>query len=400
MSCTDVASILAGHRGARLAPAERADLDTHLAACGDCAAAWHAEAELSALPIPRMPGALLERALRAAASAPRAKPRGVRTPLVIGGALLAGAALAAGITIVSKLEPDSSSARVVEAEPAAPPRASAAEALEQPGATPTMARHDLPTAVELVETPADVLPLVRANPDYPPEALAEGRDGYVQLEFDVTAAGRVENIAVVESSDAEFEEPAMRALAEWRYLPRIVAGKRARQEGVHTILRFVLEDGPPPDPQREEGQRSAQREYESYAAGLVTALDRLAADDLRGAELQLDELQALYGRERVDLWNFYGYLYTVAGNYARAIDAYETAVGIAERFPRPASAPYVPLAKLYFARHQYDMTLKTLLRLKEATNRPAPGGGARRLDSEAQALLERLAALGVTEEAL
>src|SRR5690606_12209149 len=160
------------------------------------------------------------------------------------------------------------------------------------------------TAVELVETPADVLPLVRAAPNYPPNALAEGRDGHVQLEFDITAAGKVENIGVVESSDAEFEEPSIAALAEWRYLPRIVGGIRVRHEGVHTIIRFTLdgyEDRAKPDPQLEEAQRQAQREYESYAAGLVTALDRLAADDLRGVELQLDEMQALYGSERIDL---------------------------------------------------------------------------------------------------
>lgn len=402
MSCNDVASILDAHRGARLAPAERAQIDEHLAACGECAAAWHAQTELMALPMPRVPDTLLERVLRAARSPHRARKRSVRLPIVIGSALLAGAALAAGVTLVSGLWPTSSPERVFNAEPVAPQRATEPEApLDRLATTPAIARNDPPTAVELVETPADVLPLVRENPTYPPNALAEGRDGHVQLRFDVTAAGEVENVAVVESSDAEFEEPAMRALAEWRYLPRIVGGKRVRHEGVHTIVRFVLDDGPPPaNPQRAEAQQEAQREYEAYSAGLVTALDRLAADDLRGVELQLDEMQALYGSERVDLWNFYGYLYTVEANYARAIDAYETAVGIALRSPRPTSGPYVPLAKLYFARHQYDMALKTLLRPQQATNGAAPPGGTRRLGTEAEALIERLRALGVTEETL
>jgi protein TonB len=402
MSCNDVASILDQHRSARLAPAERAQVDLDLAACGDCAAAWHAQTELLALPIPRVPDTLLERVLNASPQARRAERRNVRLPVVIGSALLAGAALAAGVTIVSQLRTPASAPAQRFDEPQAPLRTTAPEAAPaQSEAALRAPTSELPTAVELVETPADVIPLVRTNPDYPPKALAERRDGRVQLKFDITAAGTVENISVVESSDAEFEQPAIDALAQWRYLPRIVAGKRVRYEGVHTILRFALEDGaPPPSPQRAEELRKAQREYESYAAGLVTALDRLAADDLRGVEIQLDEMQALFGSEHVDLWNFYGYLYTVQGNYARAIDAYETAVGLALRSPYPTSAPYVPLAKLYFARHQYDLALKTLLKPRQATNGAAPPGGTRRLGAEAEALIEQLRALGVTEKTL
>jgi hypothetical protein len=60
----------------------------------------------------------------------------------------------------------------------------------------------------------------------------------------------------------------------------------------------------------------------------------------------------------------------------------------------------VPLANLYFARHQYDVALKTLLRPRQATNGAAPPGGSRLVGGEAEALIERLRALGVTEETL
>ena len=45
------------------------------------------------------------------------------------------------------------------------------------------------------------------------------------------------------------------------------------------------------------------------------------------------------------------------------------------RSRRPTSGPWVPLANLYFARHQYDMALKTLVRRSErvAQLRPAVG---------------------------
>jgi TonB family protein len=264
---------------------------------------------------------------------------------------------------------------------------------------PATTAPNLPTAVELVETSADVLPIVRHNPVYPPRALEQKADGYVQLEFDITTAGTVENVKVVKSDDAQFEQSAIDALSKWRYLPRLAGGKRVRRDGVQTIIRFVLSGDENPPARRQEEIDAAIRESLAYSAGLEVALDRLAADDMRGVELQLDEMLALYGTERLDVWNVYGYLYTVEGNYGRAIDAYETAVAVAARAPYPSSGPYVSLAKLYFARHQYDMALKTLLRPQQAAS-AAPAGGSRRVNPEATAMIEQLRALGVTEETL
>ena len=206
----------------------------------------------------------------------------------------------------------------------------------------------------------------------------------------LTAARPVENITFRESSGAQFEDPAARALAQWRYLPRIEAGRRVGSQGIQTVIRFALNRDPAAVVVRTV---RPDNDYVAFNEGLAVAMDRLAADDLRGVELQLDEMQALYGADRVNLWNFYGYLYTVEGNYGRAIDAYERSVAIATQPPAPVSGPYVPLANLYFARHQYDLALKTLLR-------PNLPGGNRLMSPEANALLERLNALGVTEETL
>ena len=54
---------------------------------------------------------------------------------------------------------------------------------------------------------------------------------------------------------------------------------------------------------------------------------------------------------------------------------------------------WTSLASLYFARHQYDKALKTLLAYKERS----PRG---RISAEATAMIEKLRALGVTEETL
>ena len=404
MSCNDVASVLDNHRIAHLKPAERAQIDAHLASCEDCSAAWQAQSELLALRVPPMPATLLERALLASRLPQSAQSRSARMSVVVGSMLLAGAAAAAVTMAVMREQ----SARIASSSPAvgqtAAPVASDATPAEtaQDDALAAPAGDDV-TAVELVETGRlDFIPLVRENPLYPPQALGKGLEGHVQLKFDVTAAGTVENVSVVESSDAVFEESAATALAQWRYLPRILAGKRVRHEGVHTIIRFQLAGykDTPPDPRQEEAAERAMREYRGYGGGLVVALDRLAVDDFRGVELQLDEMQALYGTERADLWNFYGYLYTLQGNYGRAIDAYEQAVTVSLRAAFPTSGPIVPLAKLYFARHQYDMALKTLLRPGLPTNGAVAPGVSRRLSDEATAMIEQLRALGVTEETL
>src|SRR5688572_819517 len=256
MNCNDVAGILDAHRGTRLSAAERSSVDAHLTSCEDCASAWHAQTELVALRVPPLPATLLERALLAARAAQPARPRRAWPTLAVGAALLAGAALA-GITIVSMTgSPSVEIPSATNGEPSAPVDEALVDA-EPAAATPAAATtSDLPTSVELVETSmADVIPLVRHNPEYPPDALAQKLDGHVQLKFDITTAGTVENVSVVESSDAVFEQSAIDALSKWRYLPRLVAGKRVRHDGLHTIIRFVLQgdnDAEPTPRQRQE----------------------------------------------------------------------------------------------------------------------------------------------------
>jgi tetratricopeptide (TPR) repeat protein len=163
----------------------------------------------------------------------------------------------------------------------------------------------------------------------------------------------------------------VRALSTWRYLPRIVAGKRVAARDQHTIIRWELSrDGDPPADQRQEDAKAEayMREFVAFSDDLEIALNRLAADDLRGAELQLDQMQAIYGAGRPDLLSFYGYLFTVQGNYDRAIDAYEKSLSAFETRGQPKSGPWAPLANLYFARHQYDLALNTLVRQRAVAN--------------------------------
>jgi TonB family protein len=319
--------------------------------------------------------------------------------VVAGAVLLAGAA-AAAVAVVSMTREDTapatSSAPVEQSNTPAPPAAVDEQVVDVEAAA-AAPEADGVTSVELVETALSIAPIVRRPPDYPLEALKERLAGHAQLKFDVTAAGFVENVSVVESSDALFEEPAIRALSEWRYLPRIVAGKRVAATGIHTVIRFEpgSDQQPPPDEQQVAAKReAAMREFVAFSDDLVIALDRLAADDLRGAELQLDQMQAVYG-SRSDLWGFYGYLFTVQGNYDRAIDAYERALPAVYTRGQPSPGPWVPLANLYFARHQYDLALNTLVRQRAAYNSARINN-----EGEVKALIEKLRALGLTHESL
>jgi len=88
----------------------------------------------------------------------------------------------------------------------------------------------------------DVTPLVRVNPEYPRRALQRGIEGWVQMQFTITAAGTVKDIRVVDSEPKKvFDEPAMQAVSRWRYNPRVENGVAVERVGIRVLLRFKLE---------------------------------------------------------------------------------------------------------------------------------------------------------------
>jgi protein TonB len=88
----------------------------------------------------------------------------------------------------------------------------------------------------------DVLPMVRPPPDYPPRAAAQNIEGWVQVQFAVTAAGTVRDALIVASEPGTvFDEAALKAIARWRYNPRVVDGAAVERIGLQTIIRFELE---------------------------------------------------------------------------------------------------------------------------------------------------------------
>ncbi len=88
----------------------------------------------------------------------------------------------------------------------------------------------------------DIIPLVRINPDYPPRALSRGIEGYVIVQFTITATGMVKDVIVVEARpEGMFDQAAVRAVERWRYNPKVDEGVAVERVGVQTRLTFKLE---------------------------------------------------------------------------------------------------------------------------------------------------------------
>ena len=88
----------------------------------------------------------------------------------------------------------------------------------------------------------DVVPLIRIVPDYPPRAQARGLEGWVQVQFTITATGMVKDPVVVSAEPRNiFDDAALKAIARWRYNPKVENGVPIERVGVQTRLVFQLE---------------------------------------------------------------------------------------------------------------------------------------------------------------
>ncbi len=89
---------------------------------------------------------------------------------------------------------------------------------------------------------SDVVPIVRISPQYPRQALLNGQEGWVKLEFTITPDGRVLDPAVVDSDPrGVFERAAMQAIIRWKFRPRYVDGQAITRRASQ-IIDFRLEE--------------------------------------------------------------------------------------------------------------------------------------------------------------
>ena len=70
------------------------------------------------------------------------------------------------------------------------------------------------------KTDSMAMPVIRIEPSYPIDAAKEGLNGYVQMSFDISPNGSVNNVRVTKSSPKQvFDASAVAALEQWKYQP-------------------------------------------------------------------------------------------------------------------------------------------------------------------------------------
>jgi protein TonB len=73
---------------------------------------------------------------------------------------------------------------------------------------------------------ADLKPIKRVEPQYPPEAARAGTTGFVEVEFEVDASGKVGKVSVLNARPTRtFETAAVRAVKQWQFEPGGGKGK-------------------------------------------------------------------------------------------------------------------------------------------------------------------------------
>jgi len=149
------------------------------------------------------------------------------------------------------------------------------------------------------------VPIAKAAPNYPSEALANRREGWVALSFMISPAGQVTEPMIEDSSGVEsLENAALDAVKKWRYKPATFNGQPVEDTVTRTVVRFRL-DG-------ESGMSG------TFRASYMRIQDSVKNGNLPQAAALLDELEH---KERLNLyedawfwWLKYTYLDAAGGS--------------------------------------------------------------------------------------
>ena len=73
---------------------------------------------------------------------------------------------------------------------------------------------------------AELKPIKRVEPVYPPDAARAGTSGFVEVEFTVDASGKVVTVSVVNAKPSRtFETAAVKAVKQWTFAPGADGGR-------------------------------------------------------------------------------------------------------------------------------------------------------------------------------
>jgi periplasmic protein TonB len=137
-----------------------------------------------------------------------------------------------------------------EPEAPPPPRVKLDQALAPPGSTIDVSMPKVDTTFRSSGTGAGaffdpqttaVIPLARVQPQYPQQALIDGIEGWVEVEFTITEFGTVEDPRVLASSPrGVFENSALRAIVRWKFKPKVENGVPVRFPRARYRLEYIL----------------------------------------------------------------------------------------------------------------------------------------------------------------
>ncbi len=88
----------------------------------------------------------------------------------------------------------------------------------------------------------DIIPIVIIRPLYPRDAAISGIEGWVKIEFTITAVGTVKKPRVIDARPAGvFNREAIRAILKWKFKPRVVGGVAVERQATQ-VIDFALDD--------------------------------------------------------------------------------------------------------------------------------------------------------------
>ncbi|XOV84020.1 MAG: TonB family protein [bacterium] len=230
-------------------------------------------------------------------------------------------------------------------------------------------------AAPALASDADLLPIVKVGAVYPQEAKDKGIEGYVLVEFTVNATGLTEGAKVVRAEPpGVFEEEALKAVARYRYKPRVVAGQGVAVEGIRNRLTFRLDGGAAVENgSTERAPGLSDRVYEQIAATQAHIDNQEYAAAAQILSSMKAEVAAMNANELGQVHNLAGFLAFNMNDYPKAIAEYEQIIAQADTVAAGLrSATLFTLAQLNFATKDFEASLRHIRQWMQEAENPGP----------------------------
>ena len=88
----------------------------------------------------------------------------------------------------------------------------------------------------------DIIPIVVIRPMYPRDDALNGTEGWVKIEFTITAIRTVKNPRVIDADPPRiFNREALRAILKWKFKPRVIEGVAVERRATQ-VIDFTLDN--------------------------------------------------------------------------------------------------------------------------------------------------------------